>query len=200
MPTGTEPQGQACEAEVLTTFYQVLAETQLARRRFGDTAVAAVLEPYVGATRWPSGAPLPLSLVQAAAQHRHGLLPKHVYLDFCFALYIGMQLGVFFSPVGAMLISLDPSCSPSGVLCYYVAVHLLPVAGGLLYPICSSSRHCERHVRVLYLLLFLDRAGPVAAAQLLRKFRESQVFSFFRPSVSARGLNLPPLIVAAAEP
>lgn len=113
-------------------------------------------------------------------------------------LSICVMWSVNTSPTGALFITIGASCSPSGVLWYYVIAKLLPVAVAVFYLMCKSSRDLQGHVRVLYLLLFLNRAGPEAAAQLLQQFREPHAHGGL--GLSVWRLQLPPLTNASGEP
>lgn len=113
------------------TFRQVLAETLAAWVRSGGAAVAPVLEPYVGATHWPSGAPLPLDLVYATERRCARLLAKRACFQFLeehYPLYIFACVYPYFCLAPVLRLGW---CYPVAFLCINGAF-VTPVAVCLL--------------------------------------------------------------------
>lgn len=158
------------------TFKQVLWQTYWARVWQGPTAVAPVLRPYLNATRWPSGAPLPMPILKST---RKGARPwlqcpnsdilsqgalyipfvstflptLPIFLVICFILLVGGD-GLL-AKVAWQLVLLQvifPTC----------------ISVGTLLCLCVSSEQLVLHVRALYILLCLDSAASDQHEEVLK--------------------------------
>ena len=166
------------------------------RRRFSSSAVAPGLQRYQNATHWASGNTLPQSLVLAAQKRRP-------YPDWRTPAKVA-SWGLFFVYLGAVL----SSCMYGGVKPLRDPCWGLPAAARVTALVCvfcfpnaafcmcrglvsnGDSTDVDEHVRVLYALMFLERAGSEQARGLMRTIKERNAL---RGTISLRDMQLPDL-------
>ena len=150
---------------------QLRTLTAAARWRHGIGAVAPALEPYVDATHWPSGAPLPLCITAAARRCRRR--PKAMASLRIALIYIFLA-ATFGAAICASMYGWVEGlqCSRGGLSIGVRAVLLVllfctPFA--LMYWAMVRS-DVRAHTIALAVVLYLDKAGPDVRGQLLGNF------------------------------
>lgn len=158
----------------------VLQQARAAQRRAGRGAVALALQPYVGATHFKDGKPLPPELLEAAAAARPGE-QNHLRGGSCgFLLYL-MTVCVILLFLGLFSCLTPPSygedCTPLSpgqwaLVC--AGVWGLPQAACVLltaYALASTDSSARQaHLNVLYMLYVQDSCEGIPGASPVHVF------------------------------
>lgn len=181
----------------ILTFSAACEQTQTHRRRLcSSTAVAPALQPYQNATHWPSGNPLPRHLAEAARVRRrypNWRAPSHVARAGLALAYLGVVLCVI--TYGSSKRLRDPCWGLSNAVrvISFACIFCLPNALYWLLRYTSfggKSTALEEHVRVLYLLLFLETASDEAAQGVLKQIKHKHSKTV---GIDLRRISLPDL-------
>ena len=142
--------------------------TDAARSRRGIGAVAPALEPYVDATHWPSGAPLPLCITVRRCRRAPKVMTSHVFGSCTSTRRTAIHIHVWLGQAAAVP-ALGPASRREGIGAYDSVQR--PVRAGVPADGAVRLSDVAEHTLALALLLYLDKAAPEVRAQPLRDFR-----------------------------